>query len=519
METWNHRIQIQICKLWKERCREEELLGVRSEERVIDLSGKSVENVWKSLWKRSKYIQKFVEIEEIKILNDIKKLEALDLSSTELAFLYYQYGTICELKENYTEALQSYQQSLSVTKVFQRQLPLKFCQYIRATVGRLELQESLKFLKATRQPVQTICLPIDRCEYGSISYSQFLDRYSIPAIPLIFTSSGPYLLPSHYLPPGAPNDDVFSWSLESLMKTLGEYVVIPKHYVEESDQWAKQEDVASCKLSIILAASFPETFGDSSTPTRSKNYLVDWSLPHHCPHLFESTGSTVFNLPKYFAMDLLQLCPDGSLYKDSWPSLFIGPKNSLSSLHVDTFGSNFWMFLIHGRKKWRFYSPDDLCALSPMFPSSFEPVFSLSEEEIERTGIQYYEVILNPGELIFVPSGSPHSVVNLDGTVAISCNYIDESNIKKCLDTLGKYGLTCQRSLDLKENLERICPTEIGSGNSLKDLPYWIERREKGDSMTSSGVPWSEYKGNYKKRKHDDNLNSLEPSRPMRKEE
>jgi histone arginine demethylase JMJD6 len=365
-------------------------------------------------------------------------------------------------------------------------------------VGRLELQESLKLLKASRLPVRTECLAIDRCEYGSISYSQFLDKYSIPTIPLIFTSAGPHILPSHYTPSATPND-LFSWSLESLMKTLGEYLVIPKHYVEESDRWAKQEDLASCKLSTILSASFPETFGDSPAP-RSLNYLVDWSLPHHCPHLFESSDSPIFNLPKYFAMDLLQLCPEGSLYKDSWPSLFIGPKDSLSSLHVDTFGSNFWMFLIHGRKKWRFYSPDDLCALSPMFPSSFEPVFSLSEEEIERTGIQYYEVVLNPGELIFVPSGSPHSVLNLEGTVAISCNYLDESNIQKSLDTLGKYGLTCQRSLELKQSLERICPVLIDANGSLKDLPYWIERRQRGDSLISS-VPWSEFKGNHTKRK------------------
>lgn len=34
-----------------------------------------------------------------------------------------------------------------------------------------------------------------------------------------------------------------------------------------------------------------------------------------------------------------------SMYRDSWPSLFISPPGMVSNLHIDTFGSHFWMSL------------------------------------------------------------------------------------------------------------------------------------------------------------------------------
>lgn len=50
--------------------------------------------------------------------------------------------------------------------------------------------------------------------------------------------------------------------------------------------------------------------------------------------------------------DFLQRTSPGSLYHDSWPSLFIAPSGCRSELHVDAFGSNFWMALFEGRKRF-----------------------------------------------------------------------------------------------------------------------------------------------------------------------
>ena len=76
-------------------------------------------------------------------------------------------------------------------------------------------------------------------------------------------------------------------------------------------------------------------------------YLFDWSLPLHCPELARE-----LTIPCYFAGDFLQRTPAGSLYQDSWPSLFLSPAGITSELHVDAFGSNFWMALFQGKKRF-----------------------------------------------------------------------------------------------------------------------------------------------------------------------
>lgn len=58
-------------------------------------------------------------------------------------------------------------------------------------------------------------------------------------------------------------------------------------------------------------------------------------------------------IPEYVSDDLLRRTPPGSLYRDSWPSLFIAPPNIVSELHVDAFASNFWMALFEGKKRLR----------------------------------------------------------------------------------------------------------------------------------------------------------------------
>lgn len=56
-------------------------------------------------------------------------------------------------------------------------------------------------------------------------------------------------------------------------------------------------------------------------------------------------------IPDYFADNYLLKTPKGSLYHDSWPSLFIAPAGITSELHVDAFSSNFWMALFEGKKR------------------------------------------------------------------------------------------------------------------------------------------------------------------------
>lgn len=74
-----------------------------------------------------------------------------------------------------------------------------------------------------------------------------------------------------------------------------------------------QQLLSSLSLHLCLISCLP-----SCTET---GYLFDWPLPIHAPELAQE-----LTIPRYFANNSLQKTPKGTLYRESWPSLFIAPK-------------------------------------------------------------------------------------------------------------------------------------------------------------------------------------------------
>jgi hypothetical protein len=147
---------------------------------------------------------------------------------------------------------------------------------------------------------------------------------------------------------------------------------------------------------------------------------------------------------------------------------------------ADAFGSNFWMLLVEGKKKWTFFSEADLPLLRPTYPFSFDPVFP--KDVLTTTPARAFEVELQAGEMIFVPAGSPHAVTNLSTTVALSGNYVDESNIAASLLALGRDGLTCPRARALWQALQ-----------AMEQRPgQRAEARRRGD--TQACCCWRDFK-------------------------
>ncbi len=109
--------------------------------------------------------------------------------------------------------------------------------------------------------------------------------------------------------------------------------------------------------------------------------------------------------------------------------------------------------------RWIFYPPSDFPYLYPIYHDSTDATFSVDlSEEHDHTLISHFpllslthprECILCPGELLFVPSGSPHRVENLEMSLAISANFVDESNFSLAMEELRVNGLLDPRSLDL----------------------------------------------------------------------
>ena len=146
--------------------------------------------------------------------------------------------------------------------------------------------------------------------------------------------------------------------------------------------------------------------------------------------------------PECFGEDLFDLL--GEQRPDSrW--LIIGPERSGSTFHKDPNATSAWNAVIRGSKYWIlfpgsilppgvFVSPDQSEVTSPL--SIAEWLLSFHEEARRMSGCM--EGICREGEVLHVPSGWWHLVVNLEPAIAITQNFIPGSHLKSALEFLEK---------------------------------------------------------------------------------
>ncbi|KAL8576600.1 hypothetical protein ACOMHN_025075 [Nucella lapillus] len=298
-------------------------------------------------------------------------------------------------------------------------------------------------------PVFPAMRQVERRSCRDLSFADFFRQYAACRRPVVIT------------------DTVFSmttvpWDLRHIRQVAGECPARVKRSVQGSVEWAGLEESRLVRVSEFLD-SMEQGCGD---------YLFDWSLPLHCPAL-----AGEITIPRYFAGDFLQRSSSGSLYQDSWPSLFIAPAGVHSGLHVDAFASNFWMALFQGRKRWVFFQEEDAPCLYPVYAHSMDPTFEADMVHPDLTthpllaSVHPVECVLNAGELLFVPGGSPHYVENLDATLAISANFVDLSNFTRVKEELDISALLDPRAADLAQQFRQ--PSfESTMKEDMGDLPW-----------------------------------------------
>ncbi|GFN91894.1 bifunctional arginine demethylase and lysyl-hydroxylase jmjd6-b [Plakobranchus ocellatus] len=237
-----------------------------------------------------------------------------------------------------------------------------------------------------------------------------------------------------------------SWDLDYIKSKAGLCNAPVKRHVVGSVEWAKLEEER-----VVTVAEHINNVKQGST----EDYLFDWSLPLHCPQLADE-----ITIPKYFTDNFLTQTTPGSMYHDSWPSLFVAPSGVASDLHVDAFASSFWMALFQGEKRWTFFDPEDMPLLYPKYVQSLDPVFDVNIGKPDLKSFPLLaltkpkQCVLRAGDLLFVPAGSPHLVENLTPSVAVSSNYVDATNYSQVCKELQISALLNPRARQLLEELE-----------------------------------------------------------------
>lgn len=126
--------------------------------------------------------------------------------------------------------------------------------------------------------------------------------------------------------------------------------------------------------------------------------------------------------------------------------LIAGPARSGSTWHVDPNGTSAWNGCVRGAKKWLLCPPGApppgvaasadgahvTCplALTEWFLSFYDAAAALPRSRAPR------ECVCRAGELLFVPAGWWHMALNLEHSVAVTQNYVSESNLPDVLRLL-----------------------------------------------------------------------------------
>lgn len=145
----------------------------------------------------------------------------------------------------------------------------------------------------------------------------------------------------------------------------------------------------------------------------------------------------LYTVPEHFACDdFFRAMGDTRRPKHRW--IIAGPKRGGSSFHVDPNYTNAWNANLTGRKRWLLFPPGATppgCVPSTDMSEVATPLsltewllnfYDASVQQLRTVG---YECICEPGEIMFIPCGWWHSVVNLEDSVAITHNYVSSSNL------------------------------------------------------------------------------------------
>ena len=350
--------------------------------------------------------------------------KTMPLSQQFHALKYFKYSY--EMDKENIEREHSYREALNHL----------ILEMIRDKLSQLHKKNQTKFKQWTKTIKKTFD-KVDSIPYEELSYEDFFHNYALKRIPVVIKGLANVMSRNK------------TFDLKYLQSSCM-YMEVEKkrHMADDVQNWAGLVGVATTTVGQFVDDIYQQrniTY-ETTKAFGGIPYIFDEGLANKgsngCPKLLND-----LTIPKYFTQDIGRMMTMQRY--DTHPSLFVGPKNSSCGLHVDSSSSNFWQALFLGRKKWYFYPFEDgdaqiLLHDSPIF-SSFrvDPHTPAPENQplFEFAQANRVEVIVEPGDVIFVPSDTPHAVKNLENIFAISHNYFDGSNLLRLAKNMWVDGI------------------------------------------------------------------------------
>ena len=140
---------------------------------------------------------------------------------------------------------------------------------------------------------------------------------------------------------------------------------------------------------------------------------------------FADLEGFAYDVPRFLSQDAFASANVDE--RPPWRWLLLGGPRSGTGVHVDPLQTHAWVYLVQGLKRWIFLpanlSPEKLRALGvgePQLPSAqWFATYRDAASSLPGT----VELVQRPGELVYVPAGRPHAVLNLEWSYALTHNY------------------------------------------------------------------------------------------------
>lgn len=268
---------------------------------------------------------------------------------------------------------------------------------------------------ARRNPIQ----PVPRLPSGS--KERFVDDYLNPALPVV--------LEGH-----ARDWPAFArWDFSFLVSECGDDPVLLMLDGDRSNGSRRQSTVADFIHSFRPRDVIDLSDTDEATSTgfggglgtacpadqaASVPYLREWAFAKRHPELLADCSPHA----EHFFADGFKALPEDQRPPLIW--LFVGPGGTYTPLHKDLWNTDAWIAQIRGRKLCRLWHPDDAPTLSR--GDSFVD-FSRGDSVAAYPGCEAcgcLEAILEPGDVLYVPSNWLHEVIALEDSISVSSNFM-----------------------------------------------------------------------------------------------
>ncbi|CAG8433090.1 10719_t:CDS:10 [Diversispora eburnea] len=230
-----------------------------------------------------------------------------------------------------------------------------------------------------------------------------------------------------------------SWLLSYLFQGEGEQEIVyrPLHFPVANDHGGKNGYLPMTLESYVRYIKLQR----DETPL----YIFDPNFIDRHPEMAEA-----YEIPKYFQEDFFEVLTDK---RPPYRWIVIGPARSGASWHVDPAGTSGWekkkpiklLKIIkvlrlqisrhhHGHHQALLYNEEE----ELNFKNSTTSLFWYLEvyPQLLLDGNLPLEIIQEPGQTIFVPSGWWHMVLNLEDTIAVTQNFVNIHNLQNVCEEL-----------------------------------------------------------------------------------